>query len=723
MSNRRRYLIWPFIGALLVLAAILRFWNLADKPFMHDESLFGYYSYSVYPLFNYRYEPILHGPLLLHLTALMFRIFGDSDFTARFWPAAFGTGCVLLTWLFRRGTGRIGALSAALMLCFSPTLLYYSRFMRNDMPLLFFALLLLLAFTRWYAREKSAMAAFFVPFSAGVMVCIKENAVFLFFTGVTFLLFAFIADLAQGFWRKRFNPLPRSTEDFLRFIYLAIGNCLFWIVIVLMGRRLFINPQTHESFTGISRNTVSVAILAGVALSQFLVWLLLEDHWGGIGAQRLGDIFIGRIRQTWMALLAGFLLSLALYCVLFTTWFKFKWGFFEIYRETLAYWWGQHQEHRLKGPFHYYMFRLLIYETLPLLIVMAGALIMFLRRWRLLSIFLVFQSLLVLATFLLLKRYPFDVVWADQHLHMTAAWHVFAAVMIAGAAICLALGALMEGQRLRAFCIWWTLFSILEYSYAGEKVPWLGVHLAAPLILWAGVEIEQFVLWLRQGTHLALKIPVTVALAILVVGLFMRHVDVALEVSFERPTDASEMLVYNHTMGSDAAGVQSGQTIEFLHIVRTIEEIAKSTGHGYQLPMSITGEAAWPLNWYLRRYDRYLTPENLASTDDIVIVANEDEIGKVPREFKEYDVKSVGLRQAWVPVPLSLQAMWKALIHPRSKDPVAEKGRRDWSYFRNYFLRREPWLASGEKNISVPYSVKFLVLRDAMTAPETRPER
>ena len=35
---------WAAAGALFLAAAILRFVDLAQKPFAHDESLFAYYS-------------------------------------------------------------------------------------------------------------------------------------------------------------------------------------------------------------------------------------------------------------------------------------------------------------------------------------------------------------------------------------------------------------------------------------------------------------------------------------------------------------------------------------------------------------------------------------------------------------------------------------------------------------------------------------------------------
>lgn len=704
MTRRRHTAAWLILLIILVIGAIVRFWDLDSKPFMHDESLFAYYSYSLYDGFSYRYEPLLHGPVLLHLTAAAYALAGDSNFTARFWPAFMGTALILLAFPLRRRIGYAGGLAAAAMICLSPTLLYYSRFMRNDMPLLFFGMGLILAFTRWASREKSPAAAFFMVLFAGLMVCTKENAVFLFFTGGTYLLWLFLIDLLGGLkshsstWRRmRFNA-----DTILLFLWTAIINCAAWIVLVLIGRRLFIDPETGVSFTGISRTTASFLVLAALGVTQAVLFLIIEDRRLGLGRERLGGAFARRCGRTWMAMLAGLFVSLALYAALFTTLFHFRWGFFEIYRETLAYWWGQHQEHRLKGPFHYYMFRLLIYETLPLAIAIAGAATTILRRWRLLLAFLIGEVLIAIFITEALRAWPFNIVWADAHLHMTRPWHLYAAAMLAYAGFCLSTAAILRREYFHGFLLWWTIFSVLEYSYAGEKVPWIGVHIAAPLILLAASEINRLLRWAMAPRHVIPKAVAVSIAAIAAIGLFMRHMDLAIEVSFnpERRANPAEMLVYNHT------------TPEFMQVMETIDRLAEETGRGTRLDMSITGEAGWPLNWYLRHYSRYLSPEPLESTDDNVIVMDLSQRTGLHRTFVEYHVEQLGLRQAWVPDPLRVKAMIAAAYPWTSDEEQVNRGKEDWKRFWRYFLHREPWNRLSEEALSEPYAILLLTRKE-----------
>ena len=71
------------IAALVIFTVFTRFYQLDVRPFHHDESQYVKYSYDLYRGLGYKYDPMLHGPFLYHLNALIFILFGDSDFTAR----------------------------------------------------------------------------------------------------------------------------------------------------------------------------------------------------------------------------------------------------------------------------------------------------------------------------------------------------------------------------------------------------------------------------------------------------------------------------------------------------------------------------------------------------------------------------------------------------------------------------------------------------------------
>ena len=141
------------------VALALRLVDLDARPFHHDESQDAYFSWLFSTDGKYTYQPILHGPLRFYLTAGMYLLFGDSDFTARLAPALMGTAMVPMCALLRGQLGRIGAFSAALALTFGPTFLYYSRFAREDIYFAAITLALIAVTARFLDRPRAHQPA------------------------------------------------------------------------------------------------------------------------------------------------------------------------------------------------------------------------------------------------------------------------------------------------------------------------------------------------------------------------------------------------------------------------------------------------------------------------------------------------------------------------------------------------------------------------------------
>jgi len=102
----------------------------------HDESLHTKFSWDLYANGIFQHTPLMHGPILFHMTALNYFLFGN-DFTARIYTAVLGVGMVMFPLLFRRWLGRWGALLASIMFLISPLILYYNRYIREDTPSIF----------------------------------------------------------------------------------------------------------------------------------------------------------------------------------------------------------------------------------------------------------------------------------------------------------------------------------------------------------------------------------------------------------------------------------------------------------------------------------------------------------------------------------------------------------------------------------------------------------
>jgi len=155
---------------LLTLAAILtRFLHLGDRVMSHDESLHAYFSWGLYVGRGFQHTPLMHGPFLFHLNALVYSLFGADDYTTRIAPALFGVALVLLPWTMRRWLGRVGALVVSFMLLISPMIMFHARYIRDESyDLVWIMLTLWVVFsylrdrrTRWLYLLAAVSALFF----------------------------------------------------------------------------------------------------------------------------------------------------------------------------------------------------------------------------------------------------------------------------------------------------------------------------------------------------------------------------------------------------------------------------------------------------------------------------------------------------------------------------------------------------------------------------------
>ena len=179
---------------LVAVALVLRLIDLGDRPFHHDESQDAYFSWVLWTKGDYAYNPLLHGPLRFYLTAAMYALFGDSDFTARLAPALMGTSMVFMPYLLRKQLGRVAAFTAAVLLAFGPSYLYFSRFAREDIYFAAISFALLVVVFRFLDAPKR-----WQPAAIGALIALgfatKET---MYITG--FVAFTFFVLL---FWRER----------------------------------------------------------------------------------------------------------------------------------------------------------------------------------------------------------------------------------------------------------------------------------------------------------------------------------------------------------------------------------------------------------------------------------------------------------------------------------------------------------------------------------------
>jgi uncharacterized protein (TIGR03663 family) len=185
-QDTRELLLW---GTLIAVGLIVRFIALGERAFHHDESQDAYFSYLFRQSGDYEYNPLLHGPFRFYLTAMMYVLFGDTDFTARLAPALMGAAMIPLCWALRPLIGRIAAFATAVLLAFGPSYLYFSRFAREDIYVACLTLALIVVIWRFIEKPRK-----FYPALIGLFVALsfatKETTFITVFVMGTFFLFA-----------------------------------------------------------------------------------------------------------------------------------------------------------------------------------------------------------------------------------------------------------------------------------------------------------------------------------------------------------------------------------------------------------------------------------------------------------------------------------------------------------------------------------------------------
>lgn len=238
--------------SILLLATVLRVYDLALVPLHHDEGVNGNFLVRLVRDGQYQYDPAnYHGPTLYYFSAfvpwvLQFLLgvsaretYGLSTVTIRLLPALFGLGTVWLVLLLRRYIGTIGALSGAFLLAISPGAVYLSRYYIHETLFVFFTLGIVVATLKFY-RERNGWYLLVAAGSAAMLFATKETAVI----SVAVLFIALV--ITRLYLRLVRKPAPssprgkkrqsRSDDTFAAFLEEIGGplNLAVWATLALL---------------------------------------------------------------------------------------------------------------------------------------------------------------------------------------------------------------------------------------------------------------------------------------------------------------------------------------------------------------------------------------------------------------------------------------------------------------------------------------------------------
>ncbi|GCE25431.1 hypothetical protein KDA_09150 [Dictyobacter alpinus] len=614
--TRDQWLQWlPFL-VIILLGALLRFWRLDIKPLHHDESLHAYFSLQL--LHNlqqwrgcfdpktpcYHYDPLLHGPFQFHIIALVYQLcqwfgvpeHGVNAVSLRIAAASLGSVIVGLPYFIRDYLGgRRVALLACFLLAISPCMVYFSRFAREDIYMACFTLLLVVSAGRYVRSRRGRWLL--IGTAAFVLSYATKEATFLSIAVFGSFLIGLVA------WeigaripvRSRFKPdtalglyAPRTAASLSIVSLLLISAPLArWFFNWMKELSTYINANTATSgvvVQDLKAHTVAILPWIGLVIVCFVV-----AHWGSSRLKKTDR----PVRKRWTSHIhpatqpvlnaivtmrvshwfSALVLGAFIFVLLFSVIFTNLSGGVGDGIWQGLYYWLQQQQ-VARGSQPWYYYLILI----PLYE----------------QIGLVFG--------------------------------------LAGLMRCL-----LYPDRFRLFLVYWFVGTLGIYTWAGEKMPWLMIHMAMPMLLLAAIGLEPLVarvhLLINNGYEYAKSVenrvqsnrgkrPVvgTILGVLVTLGLLFLTLQNMFQVTFVHYADGPhEMMIY----------VQS--TMDVHTVMRKIDQVDKEKYHGqHKINIGVMSEVSWPFYWYLRDYPNvcYGFPTSCANANPEVILTGGDNLDK-----------------------------------------------------------------------------------------------
>ncbi|NSW51487.1 MAG: glycosyltransferase family 39 protein [Anaerolineae bacterium] len=729
------------VAVLLILALVSRFYQVGERVMAHDEVNHVVPAYDLYMGRGYAHDPVTHGPLQFHLLAASYFLFGDSDLSSRIPAALFSVAAIaFVLFAFPRYIGRTGALLAGLFFLISPFLLFYGRYTRNEAFIELFAVMMLYAVLRYLERKDNA-SLLLLTITTALHFTAKETAYIYTAELMIFLaIFLFVRLVRNPLWR---NETLR--QNFVVFSVLAI--LLFAIA---FGFEVWhaSQAQVNESGTAIEQAggsdiTMTLALIFGaaflVAAVADVIYLIRNLGWESIRNEASFDLLMllgtlvlpllvafpirlmGSFFPAWdpldytnqglvrtaimLAVMLGISMALgywwnfkkwsshmiifyAIFTVFYTTFFTNGRGFFTGLVGALGYWLVQQSVERGTQPLFYYaLLQMPFYEYLSI------------------------AGLAVAAWFGLKTARRPNSLGVDEG---TPAGELVQRHHPDRAAV-----------PVPALLIFWSIMNLVVFSIAGERMPWLTVHIALPFCLaaaWGLGQLIERIDWkqILQPRHALtlLLLPLVLISFLGILGALFGDTPPFQGKELQQLQDTSTFLLALLAFGASlffmlktlrglqrrhlvqllvltlfigmtlltartaymAAYVNDQYPTEYLvyahaspapkEILSQIESISYRITGGKDLDISYDNDSLYPYWWYFRDYTNvnYFGEEPTRDiADSAVILASTGKISKIDSIVKDNYVKLEYTRLWWPNQDyfnFSLKRAWEVLQDP-----------------------------------------------------------
>ncbi|MDQ2715058.1 MAG: glycosyltransferase family 39 protein, partial [Chloroflexota bacterium] len=577
----------------------------------------------------YSYNPLLHGPFQFHAIALTYQIahwlgapdYGVTTTTVRIPAALLGSVLVGLPYFLHDYLSKPGAWLACFLLAVSPSLVYFSRFAREDIYMACFTLLLVVAVAR-YVRDRQLRWLLLAAAGFALSYATSEATFLTIAVFGSFLGALIVWELGSRFRLRARLPNQRAAR-FLPRTFALMAVLAYFLMTAIAAKialgylnqlSTYINTHTSVADLDIARiKSVTVAIVpwVGILLGLFVLAILTREIFGRMaqpgrhGLARYVDrrqpVLDTILTMPWTHWFLAFILGWTIFCVLFTALFtQIRSGIGSGIWQGLYYWLEQQQIARGDEPWYYYLLLIPLYEQVGVVFGMAGI-----------------------------------------------------------------VRCLWKPNAFRLFLVYWFLGDCFLYSWAGEKMPWLMIFMTMPLLLLAAIALEPCIMAcfhfskerLLSATQRTLAreqeaLPPTphshsrigigkvalgafgVIMAILLLLPTLQNMD---EVSYVDPADGPhEMMIYVQT------------TPDVNTVMDRINAVnQKDFGGSYQMRIGVTSDATWPFAWYLRDYPNLCLdyPTGCPSWENVPVIISAG--GDAAGNTSNYTAHQYVLRSWW----------------------------------------------------------------------------
>ena len=746
-------------AAIVLLAIASRFYKLEPRVMSHDENSHVYYSWKLFKGQGFAHDPLMHGPFQFHIVALSYFLFGDNDFTARIPAVLFSIATVWFIWAYRRYLGRTGALIAALLMLISPYILFYGRYVRNEAFVALYGVVMLWSILRYFETGR-ARYLYYLTTVVVLHLVTKETSFIYIAEALVFLLIILIQRISFASWE---DPSKRRI-----FAYSVLGGV--FLLALALGTFMVLRNTAAVPQPGVeapvpaagSTSPVLPLVLGGAGLAALLVAMVVGLRWYGLRRIReersfdmlmlLGTLVLPQL-SAFPVFLAGwniptnasevlalttenimqlgaFLIPLlALSVILGLWWNRREWlinaaifyaifvvfqttvftngaGFFTGIIGSLGYWLKQQDVNRGSQPWYYYaLVQMPVYEFLPML----GTWLAF--------------GLTAMGVRLVPARLMSESEGEDP-----------------GGTQAIEAGRLtdapsneprLEVPPTQFLLLFWALTSLVAFSYAGEKMPWLTVHITLPAILNAGWAIGYLIdttnwrsFWDRRGWLALIIVPVFLAsLAALSGSLMGTHIPFQGQ-TLDQLRDTSTFLLAlfgvlvsgtalfflfkQWSLGQVSRIItlfilgflailtartafassyinydRANELLVYAHsaegvkqALSQIEDISRRTTNGLDMVVAFDNETSYPYWWYLRNYpnQRFFGAEPSRTLRDApAILVGDANYGKIEPVVGQAYYKFDYIRLWWPNqdyFDLTWDRIWNALTDPLMREAI-----------------------------------------------------